>query len=73
MSIVSSKELIRISFKLLYKNKGALTKGTTPGLSTSDEFSEEKVEQLHQLLKTNQFNWNPITIKRILKKEEDEI
>jgi retron-type reverse transcriptase len=58
MSLVCSKDLIRVAFQQLSKNKGALTPGTSP--DTADEFSEEKVEQLHKALKNNTFKWSPI-------------
>jgi retron-type reverse transcriptase len=57
MSLLYSKDLIRISYSQLGKNKGALTPGVDP--DTPDSFSEEKIDKLHQSLKNKTFKWSP--------------
>jgi hypothetical protein len=56
--LVISKELIRVSYDKLKKNKGALTPGSAN--ITADSTSETIIENLHNSLKTNTFQWNPV-------------
>jgi hypothetical protein len=56
-SLVMSKDLLRISYNKLKKNKGALTPGTAN--QTADAMSEKVIETIHTQRKTHTFKWNP--------------
>lgn len=56
-SLVMSKDLLRISYNKLKKNRGALTPGTAN--QTADSMSEKVIETIHIQLKTHTFKWNP--------------
>jgi retron-type reverse transcriptase len=55
--LVMSKDLLRISYDKLKKNRGALTPGTAD--QTADSFSEQIIEKIHNQLKNKTFKWNP--------------
>lgn len=57
-ALVISKDLLRVSYKKLKANKGAMTPGTDK--KTADEMSELLIENLHQSLKDKTFKWNPV-------------
>ena len=42
----------------LYRNEGAMTKGTTP--ETVDGMSQRKIEEVIELLKYERFQWTPV-------------
>lgn len=59
MSLVSSIDLLRLSYNKLKKNKGALTPGVIRD-STADGISEEKFIQLSKDIKSGNFKWLPV-------------
>lgn len=59
MSIVSSVDLLRISYNKLSKNKGALTPGVDKN-STADGISETDLIHLQKELKSGVFKWKPV-------------
>lgn len=56
--LVISKDLLRVSYKKLRTNRGAMTPGTDN--QTADNMSEEVIKKLHLSLKNNTFKWNPV-------------
>jgi retron-type reverse transcriptase len=55
-SIISSPDILRLAYRKLSKNKGALTPGTQG--STADDVSEEYIQKLSQRLKDETFKWS---------------
>lgn len=56
--LVSSKDLLRVSYKKLSSNRGSMTPGGK-GV-TADSTSEEKIEKISQELKKGLFKWTPV-------------
>lgn len=57
-NLVSDPDILRIGFAQIKNNKGALTPGSTP--ETADEFTNSKLYELSNKLKSGTFNWNPV-------------
>lgn len=56
--LVSSKDLLRISYNKLKSNKGAMTPGSKG--DTADSVSDKLINDLHISLKTRTFKWDPV-------------
>lgn len=55
--LMTKPDLYMSSYEKIRRNKGALTKGTTP--ETAEAFSLEKIEEIIQAIKSEQFNLTP--------------
>lgn len=56
--LVYSKDMLRIAFRKLSKNKGAMTPGSEN--STASDINENTISKIHDLLKSNQFHWSRV-------------
>lgn len=57
-SLLHNKDLLRLAFRKLSKNKGANTPG--PDGITVDNISEAQIEELSNILKNHSFKWSPV-------------
>jgi hypothetical protein len=56
-NIISDKEILRLAYKKLSKNKGAMTPGS--GNITYCNINESFLDKLSEELKKEEFTWNP--------------